>query len=153
MYNAAISPLASMAGLDNGQLLTIATARRLFFALLRENYRILKGSGAPLARIGPFHPDTVARILRLPLVARLLAVSFERTLRGTYCSMAGDLPKGRTELDNYNGHLLELAGDQEIPLNRQVYRLVKRLEQGRLAPDLHWLDELLFATKHAAALA
>lgn len=48
MYNAAISPIAVVAGLDNGQLLTIAIARTLFFGLLRENYRILKGAGAPL---------------------------------------------------------------------------------------------------------
>ena len=32
MYNAAISPLAAAAGLDNGQLLSVPTARRLFFA-------------------------------------------------------------------------------------------------------------------------
>jgi 2-dehydropantoate 2-reductase len=96
MYNAAISPIAAVAGLDNGQLLTVATARRLFFGLLRENYRILKGAGAPLAKIGPFHPDTVNRLLHLPLIARLLAIFFSRSLRGTYCSMAGDLPDGPT---------------------------------------------------------
>ncbi len=143
MYNAAISPLASMAGLDNGQLLTITKARTLFFELIRENYRILKGANAPLARIGPFHPDTVYRLLRAPLVARLLAFPFSRTLRGTYCSMAGDLPNGPTELDNYNGHLLALAGDLDVPLNRRVYALVKRMEDERLTPNLHRLDELL----------
>jgi len=146
MYNAAISPIAAVAGLDNGQLLTVATARRLFFGLLRENYRILKGAGAPLERIGPFHPDTVDRLLRLPLVARLLAILFARTLRGTYCSMAGDLPNGPTEIDNYNGHLLELAGDREVPLNREVYKLAKRLEEEGLVPEFHWLDELLART-------
>src|SRR5213078_2739037 len=41
MYNAAISPLAAAAGLDNGDLLRLPRARRLFFALLRENYAIL----------------------------------------------------------------------------------------------------------------
>src|SRR5205823_1901601 len=35
MYNAAIGPLAAAAGLDNGQLLSVACARRLFFGLLR----------------------------------------------------------------------------------------------------------------------
>lgn len=39
MYNAAISPVAAVAGLDNGQLLTVAKARTVFFGLLRENYR------------------------------------------------------------------------------------------------------------------
>ncbi len=142
MYNAAISPIAAVAGLDNGELLTIATARKLFFGLLRENYRILKGAGAPLERVGPFHPDTVNRLLRLPLVARLLAIPFSTTLRGSYCSMAGDLPNGPTELDNYNGHLIELAGDLEVPLNRAVYAWSKRIEADGSKPDLRFLDEL-----------
>ena len=42
MYNAAISPLAASAGVDNAGLLTDPLAHRLFFALLRENYSILK---------------------------------------------------------------------------------------------------------------
>ena len=146
MYNAAISPIAAVAGLDNGQLLTIPIARALFFGLLRENYEILKSAGAPLARIGPFHPDTVDRLLRLPLVARFLAIPFARTLRGTYCSMAGDLPNGPTELDYYNGHLLELAGDRDVPLNREVYALARRVEKQGLAPGLRWLDEMLEVT-------
>ncbi|OAI49791.1 hypothetical protein AYO44_06230 [Planctomycetaceae bacterium SCGC AG-212-F19] len=142
MYNAAISPLAAAAGLDNGQLLSIAPARRLFFELLRENYAILRGAGVALARIGPFHPDTVQRILRHRFLARSLAWAFYPSLRGSYCSMSGDLPKGRTEIDNYNGHLIALAGAQPCPLNRQVYALVKRMEADRLPPGVERLDEL-----------
>jgi 2-dehydropantoate 2-reductase len=145
MYNAAISPIAAVAGLDNGQLLTIGTARTLFFALIRENYEILKRAGARLERIGPFHPDTVDRLLRLPLASRLLAIPFARTLRGTYCSMARDLPNGPTELDNYNGHLLALAGDRIYPVNREVYRLARWIESEGLVPERRWLDELAAA--------
>ena len=146
MYNAAISPIAALAGLDNGQLLTITKARRLFFGLLRENYQILIAAGAPLEKIGPFHPDTVNRLLRVPLVARLLAIPFSRTLRGTYCSMVRDLPNGPTELDNYNGHLLELAGDRDFPLNRKVYEMAQHVEREGFSPELRWLDELLATT-------
>ena len=149
MYNAAISPIAAVAGFDNGQLLTIRTARALFFALIRENYEILQRAGAPLAKIGPFHPDTVDRLLRLPLVARLLAIPFARTLRGTYCSMAGDLPNGPTELDNYNGYLLELAGNRICPINRAVYRLARWIEREGLSPKRRWLDELVAAVSEA----
>jgi 2-dehydropantoate 2-reductase len=52
MYNAAISPLAAVAGIDNEELLGDPLAQRLFFSSLRENYAILRRSGAPLARIG-----------------------------------------------------------------------------------------------------
>ncbi|HZT80441.1 MAG TPA: ketopantoate reductase C-terminal domain-containing protein [Gemmataceae bacterium] len=145
MYNAAISPLAAAAGLDNGQLLSVPPARRLFFALLRENHAVLTGAGVALGKVGPFHPATVQRILRRPLVARCLAWAFEPTLRGTYCSMSGDLPRGRTEIDYYNGHLIRLAAGRPCPLNRLVYDLVKRMERERLPPAVEVLGALAAA--------
>jgi 2-dehydropantoate 2-reductase len=151
MYNAAISPLAAAAGLDNGQLLSVPVARRLFFQMLRENYVILHGAGIPLAKIGPFHPDTVQWILRHRFAARSLAWAFYPTLRGTYCSMSGDLPKGITEIDNYNGHLIAVAGNRPCPLNRRLYELVKKMERERSAPTLQVLDELLEAPLNAIA--
>jgi 2-dehydropantoate 2-reductase len=143
MYNAAISPLAAAAGLHNGQLLRLPQARRLFFDLLRENYAILRGAGVPLGRVGPLHPHTVARILARPFVANSLAWAFYPTLRKTYCSMSGDLPKGRTEIEYYNRHLIDLAGDRPCPLNRRAYDLVRRMEQRREAPGVAALDELV----------
>src|SRR5262249_3627225 len=142
MYNAAISPLAAAAGLDNGQLLSVPRARHLFFDLLRENYAILRHAGVALAKIGPFHPKTVDRILQHRLVARTLAWAFYPSLRGTYCSMKGDLPAGRTEIDNYNRYLIELSGNRPCPLNRRVYELVKRMERERIPPGVHMLDEV-----------
>jgi 2-dehydropantoate 2-reductase len=152
MYNAAIGPLASAAGLDNGDLLRLPRARRLFFDLLRENYRILERAGIPLGKVGPLHPVTVAAILRRPIVARLLAWAFYPSLRGTYCSMAGDLPAGRTEIDSYNGHLLELAGDSPCPLNRRVHALIKRMERERIPPHPQVLEELFTDSRPKAAL-
>jgi 2-dehydropantoate 2-reductase len=150
MYNAAISPLAAVAGLDNGQLLTIRKARRLFFEILLENYGILKGARIPLGTVGPFHPDTVSRILRWPMIARVMAWPFSLSLRNTYCSMSGDIPKGRTEIEYFNGHLIKLAGDREIPLNRRAYALVRHMEQQRATPAPHWLDELLVSSDKPA---
>jgi 2-dehydropantoate 2-reductase len=142
MYNAAISPLASAAGLDNGQLLWRPPLRSLFFALLRENHAILQRADIPLGKVGPFHPATVARILRRPWIAHALAWAFYPGLRRTYCSMSGDLPAGHTEIDYYNGHLLELAGEAPCPLNRQVYALIKRMERERLAPHVSMVARL-----------
>lgn len=142
LYNAAISPVAAAAGIDNGQLLSLPKARRLFFDLLRENYAILRQAGLPLARIGPFHPDTVQRILRVPGLARIMAWAFYPSLRGTYCSMAGDITTGRTEIDNYNGHLIALAGDQPCPWNRRVYEVVQGMARDRQSPHAGMLDLL-----------
>ncbi|HTK76829.1 MAG TPA: ketopantoate reductase C-terminal domain-containing protein [Gemmataceae bacterium] len=142
MYNAAISPLAAAAGLDNGQLLADSLARRLFFRVLQENHAILRAAGLPLGTVGPLSPGVVAAILRRPAVANALAWAFYPSLRGTYCSMAGDIVKGRTEIDNYTGHLLRLAGNRPCPLNRRVYEVFKRLEHRREVPGVAVLREL-----------
>ena len=146
MYNAAISPLAAAAGIDNGQLLSMPAARRLFFALLQENYAILTAAGVELGTVGPFHPRTVAWILRKTWLAGLMAKGFEPSLRGTYCSMAGEIQKGRTEIDNYNGHLIQLADETgtPCPLNRAVFELVTRMTAERATPHRGVLDRLAY---------
>lgn len=136
MYNAAISPLAAAAGVDNGELLRDASARQLFFGLIQENYSILKSAGVPLDTVGPFHPRTVAWILRQKWLARAMAKFFEPSLRGTYCSMAGEIQKGRTEIDHYNGYLIQLAqGRAEARINKAVYELVQSMQERRALPD------------------
>lgn len=135
MYNAAISPLGATAGIDNGDLLRDPLAKRLFFSLLQENYAILHHAGVSLARIGPFHPDTVARILRTPGLPTFMAVFFRPSLRGTYCSMAPDISTGRTEIAAYNGHLIRLAGNFPCPLNRAAFALVEKIVNERLTPE------------------
>ncbi|QJW98313.1 hypothetical protein FTUN_5901 [Frigoriglobus tundricola] len=136
MYNAAISPLAAAAGIDNGKLLSVPDARTLFFGLLQENYRTLSAAKIELGKVGPFHPRTVAWILRRKWLAGLMAKGFEPSLRGTYCSMAGEIQKGRTEIDNYNGYLIRLAEEAGVPcpLNRAVFDLVTRMTAAREAP-------------------
>jgi 2-dehydropantoate 2-reductase len=149
MYNAAISPLAAASGLDNGGLLSVAPVRRLFFQLLLENYSILHDAKIPLGKIGPFHPDRVAQILRLPWLARFLAWFFYPSLRGTYCSMTmEDLLQGRTEIDYYNRHLIDLAGDRPCPINRHVYGLIKKMEAERLVPSFETMEELTGCRQH-----
>ena len=132
MYNAAISPLAAGAGVDNGELLGDPLANKLFFALLLENYAILKNAGMPLAKIGPFHPDTVSRILRTPFLPALMAVFFRPSLRGTYCSMAPDMTGEHTEIDAYNGHLIRLAGDFPCPINRAALAMINTIVNEKL---------------------
>ncbi len=144
MYNAAISPLAAMAGVDNGELLTGQLAKALFFALLLENYAILQQAKIPLARIGPFHPDTVSLILRTPWLPALMAIFFRPSLRGTYCSMAPDIhaEHARTEIDAYTGHLIRLAGNFPCPLNLATFALIQKVTSEGLKPQYQHLQDL-----------
>jgi ketopantoate reductase len=57
--------------------------------------------------------------------------------------MSGDLAKGCTEIDFFNGYLIKLAGERACPVNQSAYALVKRMEQERLMPALRWLDEMV----------
>lgn len=142
MYNSAISPLAAAAGVDNGELLTDPLAKKLFFGILRENYAILQHAHVPLARIGPFHPDTVSVILSVPGLPAFMALFFRPSLRGTYCSMAPDIPIGRTEIEAYNGHLIRLAGDFPCPLNRAAFDLVEKMTREGLQPERKYMQVL-----------
>jgi 2-dehydropantoate 2-reductase len=46
--------------------------------------------------------------------------------------MSGDIELGRTEVDNFNGHLLKIAGDGPCPLNRAAVTLVNRMAATRI---------------------
>ena len=151
MYNAAISPLAAAGGLDNGMLLREPVARRLFFALLKENYAILCHAQQPLGKIGPFSPEVVQRILARPWLANGLRWAFYPTLKGRYCSMSLDLAAGKTEIEHYNGYLLKLAGEFPAPLNRLTYRMVKRMEAEGASPATSHLVELELAYRDELA--
>jgi 2-dehydropantoate 2-reductase len=142
MYSAAISPLAAAAGVDNAALMTDGLAKRLFFGLLQENYAVLCNAGLALAKIGPFHPDTVARILRTPALPELMAFFFRPSLRGTYCSMASDMGRGETEIDAYNGHVLRLAGNYPCPINRAAINMVTRITREGMKPQRSHLDDM-----------
>jgi 2-dehydropantoate 2-reductase len=55
--------------------------------------------------------------------------------------MAGEIEKGRTEIDQYNGHLIRLARQSATPcpLNQAVYDLVVGMTSQRSQPTpLAW---------------
>ncbi len=139
MYNAAISPLAASAGVDNATLLSDRLVKNYFFKLILENYGILKNAGLELAKIGPFHPDTVSKILRIPGLPEIMAQSFKPSLRGTYCSMAPDMGSPQTEIEAYNGYLVKLAGNMPCPYNRAAVAMVRTITEQRLKPDYQHL--------------
>lgn len=153
MYSAAISPLAAAAGVDNAELMTDTLAKRLFFGLLLETYAVLRHAGLALAKIGPFHPDTVARILRTPGLPELMSIFFRPSLRGTYCSMASDIGRGETEIDAYNGHVVRLAADFPCPINRAAVRLITRITREGGAPRRSHLEDLAADLESQGSLA
>jgi 2-dehydropantoate 2-reductase len=80
-----------------------------------------------------------------------MAKFFEPSLRGTYCSMAGEIQKGRTEIANYNGQLIRLAehAGTPCPLNRAVFDLVVRMTAVREQPHRGVFARLARGTRSA----
>ncbi|MCS7271616.1 MAG: hypothetical protein NZ703_11085 [Gemmataceae bacterium] len=144
-YNATIAPLATIAGVDNAALLEQAGLRRLFLALLAENYRILRGAGVSLGWLGPLPPAGVAWLLRRPWLIDWLAPRMARSLRGTYCSMIGEMRRGRTELEYYTGQLLRYAHQAGLaaPLNAALYERIQHWTSLRIEAHPALLDELV----------
>jgi hypothetical protein len=70
------------------------------------------------------------------------AWAFDPSLRGTYHSMAGFLPRRRSEIDNYNRRLIDLAGPTPCPLDCHVYALTRRIGRDHIPPHPSLLGEL-----------
>ena len=115
VVNAAINPLAALAGVPNGRLLQDPRLRRLLDDVARETAEIARAAGARVEA-----EDLVRR-------ARLVA----RRTAENRASMLQDLDRGRrTEIDAIAGDVLveaERAG-REAPLNRALFALVKARE-------------------------
>jgi len=114
LVNAALNPVAALAGVPNGEV-----ARRPALAAL---LRALAEEGEVVARaVGIRLPDRSAAEA---------ALETARTTAENRCSMLQDLEAGRaTEVDYLNGAIVRLAGtcDVPVPVNRAVAVLVRQV--------------------------
>ena len=116
VVNAAINPLAALAGVPNGRLVQDRTLARLLDEVGREALRVAEVAGARLDR------DEILR--RTRLVARRTAANRS--------SMLQDLDRHRrTEIEAITGAILRTAERYGIdaPLNRALYALVRARDE------------------------
>ncbi len=115
VVNASINPLAALAGVPNGRLVSDPALRRLVEDVARETAAVARSAGARV--------DAEDLVRRARLVARRTAAN--------RASMLQDLDRGRrTEIDAISGAVLREAerGHVEAPLNRALLALVKARE-------------------------
>lgn len=115
VVNAAINPVAALAGVPNGRLVQDRALARLLEDVAREAIAVAQAEGASLAA------EEVLR--RTKLVARRTAAN--------RASMLQDLDRHRrTEVDAITGAVLRAADRRgiEVPLNRALYALVQTRE-------------------------
>ncbi len=113
--NAAINPIAALAGVPNGRLVQNRELARLLDEVGQEALAVALAEGA--------HLDVAAVLQRTRRIARRTAAN-----RG---SMLQDLDRGRrTEIDAITGPILRAADRHglPVPLNRALYALVRARE-------------------------
>lgn len=118
VVNAAINPLAALAGVSNGTLVKDRRMAAVLDAIGREAVAVARADGAMI------DPEEVLH--RTVLVARRTA--------SNRASMLQDLDRGRrTEIDAITGALLAAADRHgiKVPLNRALYALVRARETAR----------------------
>lgn len=119
VVNAAINPLAALAGVPNGELVHDRELSRLLDEVGREALAAAKVAGAQL--------DDSEILRRTRLVARRTAANRS--------SMLQDLDRHRrTEIDAITGAVLRAAdrGRIPVPLNRALYALVRAREAAQI---------------------
>ena len=114
VVNAAINPVAALAGVRNGDVADRPTLAALARRLAEEGQAVARAIGVGL-------PDRSAAEA---------ALETARATAENRCSMLQDLEGGRaTEIDYLNGALVSLADERDVPVpaNRAVVALVRLL--------------------------
>ncbi|MDB5896672.1 MAG: 2-dehydropantoate 2-reductase, partial [Ramlibacter sp.] len=146
MLNATGNTLLLLTGLTAQQLHAREDARRLIIRLARE----ILGTAVALG----IEPEPVLEVPTPVWTARDAENSqqLHQALRAhgdglgsRRLSMVADFEaRGRTEVDHINGYVARKASQigRAVPLNEQVWRMVKEMEAGTHDPGVHALAEL-----------
>lgn len=119
LWSVAIKPVAALTRLPNGELVGTAATRDIMHRLMVEASRVAAAHGVTLDADGIFDDLLVA-----------LEGSTHRS------SMLADVERSRrTEIDDVNGAIVELAEDEgiDVPYNEMITGVVHGLEQGYLS--------------------
>jgi 2-dehydropantoate 2-reductase len=112
VVNAAVNPVAALAGRRNGDIMTFPYLRRLAFSVAQEAAAVAKACGVELGdEFDPLH--AVREVCELTATNR--------------CSMLQDLEVGRqTEIEQINGEIARRASvDVPAPLCEALTVLIK----------------------------
>jgi 2-dehydropantoate 2-reductase len=118
IVNAAINPVAALAGVTNGEVAARPTLKALAQAVAEEGEATARAAGVALP-----YPSAVEA-----------ALDTARKTADNRCSMLQDLEAGRpTEIDYLNGAIVRVAESHGIasPANRALSALVRQISAGK----------------------
>lgn len=139
--NSCITSLGVATGVELGDLLADARARRAFLSIVEEAHAAGRADGVRFETVSGFRPALFAN----PLPGRdALLRLLGRKYRRHRSSSLQSLERGRrTEVDYLNGHIVATARKHglQAPVNAAVLDLVHAIEAGQRKPALSNLDD------------
>jgi 2-dehydropantoate 2-reductase len=155
IVNSSITTLGVASGQPLGEMLITRKARNLFIELTREAMEVAyameitvpPGAGGKVDYY-KFLSDRPFSELKRHLIIRVIGMKY-RKLRS---SSLQSLERGRkTEVDIYNGYIVEKGKELGVatPVNEQLTRMIKEIEQGerKIAPEN--FDEFKYNYNHS----
>ncbi len=145
-----ITGLGGAAGMRVGELMKQRAARRLFYYIAEEGSRVASALGIRMEKFGGMLPARFGMHRgAYPLFLRYLLLKMVgRSRRNLKSNIHHDLERGRgTEVDYLNGEIVKRGEDAgvETPVNREVVRIIKEIENKRRVMGVENLEEILHA--------
>jgi 2-dehydropantoate 2-reductase len=137
IINACITTLGAVCGLYLGPMLAKKHTRNLFIQIIREAMKVAEamalrvepGAGGKLDYYKFLKPGRLSEFKR-HMTIRVIGMKYRRLKSSSLQS----LERGRkTEVDNYNGYISAkgFLHDVPTPINDQLVRMVKEIEEGK----------------------
>jgi len=137
IINACITTLGAVCGLFLGQMLSKKHTRKLFIEIIREAMNVAEamalpvapGAGGKLDYYKFLKPGRFSEFKR-HMTIRFIGIKYRKLKSSSLQS----LERGRkTEVDNYNGYISAkgFSHDVPTPVNDQLVRMVKEIEEGK----------------------
>ena len=142
-----VTGLGGCAALRSGKLLRLKVARQLYYQVVTEGVYVSKKLGIRLEKFGGINPSKFSNQEEgYPLFVRYIFLKLIGILRPNVRSNIDvDLERGRrTEVDFINGAVVKAGKSLGIdtPVNREIVKVVKEIEQGNRNMDKENLREI-----------
>jgi 2-dehydropantoate 2-reductase len=144
-----VTGLTGAAGLVLGKLIRLGTARKLFYRIAEEGVAVAEKAGVKIEKLpGAINATKFSSgrggypVFIRYLLLKLVGMKFKDLEGNVY----RDLKRGRkTEIDYINGALVKLGETHGVPtpVNGEIVRVVKEIEEGKRSMRVENLNEIL----------
>jgi len=148
IINSCITSLGAVCGLKLGKMLKIKKARAIFMGIIKEAMNVAKGlkiNVPPYAGKLNYYKLIDDKTAWSRFKANLIITVVGHKYRHLKSSSLQSLERGQlTEIDYFNGYIVRKADEIgiDVPINRQLVAMIKKIEAKQLPIQLSNLDDV-----------